>query len=98
MTSFLCTLENLQGSFHENRELLPITLSLGNKNQVRNTFYAVEQMIRINKTIFLFFHLKISLFNTLLAGPGIKEKASLSQATFITILAYMICKRMGGNI
>lgn len=55
MTSFLCTLENLQGSFHENRELLPITLSLGDKNQVRNTFYAVEQMIRINKTIFLFF-------------------------------------------
>lgn len=61
MTSFLCTLENLQGSFQENRELLPITLSLGDKNQVRNTFYAVEHMIRINKTIFLFFHLKIDL-------------------------------------
>lgn len=69
MTSFLCTLENLQGSFHENRELLPITLSLGDKNQVRNTFYAVEQMIRINKTIFLFFPFEDLPFQYIVSRP-----------------------------
>ena len=30
--TFLCTLENFQGNFQENRELLPVTLSLGDKN------------------------------------------------------------------